>query len=78
MAILTNIDLPVDMSVHVDLTLYNMKEADLSKRARRIKVGCRTHYSFPVPDGAYMVGLQFLDLSEKDQRFIAKYIKDFN
>ena len=77
MAILTNVDLPVDMSVHVDLTLCNMKEADLSKRIRRIQVGCRTCYSSSVPDGAYKVGLQFLDLSEEDHRFIAKHIKDF-
>jgi len=76
MAILTNIDLPVDASVHVNLTLCNMKEADLSKRVRRIKVGCRTRYSSSVPDGAYIVGLQFLDLSGKDRRFIANYIKD--
>jgi len=76
MAILTNVNLPVDASVHVNLTLYNIKEADFSKRIRRIKVGCKTRYSSPTSDGAYTVGLQFLDLSEQDRHFIANYIKD--
>lgn len=75
-AILTNVDLPVDASVNVNLTLYNIKEADLWKRIKRIKVDCRTRYSSPTPDGAYMVGLQFLNLSEEDRRFIANYVKE--
>ena len=77
MAILTNIDLPLAVLAHVDFTLCNTKEADLSKRVRRIEVGCRTRYSFSATDGVYKVGLQFLDLPEEDRRFIAKYIKDF-
>jgi c-di-GMP-binding flagellar brake protein YcgR len=77
MAILTNIELPVDASANLNFTLYNSKEPDLARRVRQIAVDCRTCYSFPVPDGAYQVGLKFINLTAEDRRHIAKYVKDF-
>jgi len=77
MAILTNIELPVNASASVNFTLFNDKEEDISRRTRQIVIDCRTCYHFPVPEGAYQIGLQFLNLSEENRSFIAKYVKDF-
>lgn len=77
MAILTNIDLPPNISANLSFNLYNNAEADPAKRVRQIAVDCRTCYCFLLPDGAFQVGLRFLNLTEGDRSYIAKYVKDF-
>lgn len=77
MAIVTDCEIPVVSLITVKFVMLNDRAFDPGKQSQSITVEGEVRYNSVERQGReYRMGLNFLDLSEEDRRFICNFVSD--
>ncbi len=77
MAIVTDCEIPTVSIITVKFIMLNKKVFDSSRQSQSIIVRGEVRYNTVEREGKqYRMGVNFLDLSEEDRRFICNFVSD--
>ena len=77
MAIVTDCEIPAVSVISIKFVMLNDKAFDSSKQRHSITVQAEVRYNSAERQGReYRMGVNFLDLSEEDRRFIHNFVSD--